>query len=104
MVASVSADHTVRLWQPTIGRMVRFAKLKATPLAVAWLPDASAVVVASDNGHVLLIDPDSARIMQDIPAIDGHAYSLAVHPHDGSALIGGSGEVLKRVVLQAENR
>jgi len=104
MVASASADHTVRLWQPTLGRMVRFAKLKSTPLAVAWLPDASAVIVAADNGHVLLIDPDTAQVMQDIPAIDGHAYALAVHPHDGSALIGGSGGALKRIVLQAEKR
>jgi len=104
MIASVSGDRTVRLWQPTIGRMVRFAQLNSIPLAVAWLPDGSQLAVAATDGHVRLIDPDTVEIIQDIPAVDGWAYSLGVHPTDGSLLVGGRNGQLKRILLQASKR
>ena len=71
MIASVSNDHTVRLWQPTIGRMVRFAQLSATPLAVEWLADGSQVAVAATDGYVRLIDPDTVEVLQTIPGRQG---------------------------------
>ena len=37
MVATVGSDRTCRLWQPTIGRMVRLARLPSPPLAVSWV-------------------------------------------------------------------
>lgn len=101
MIASVSDDRTVRLWQPTIGRMVRFAQLKSTPLAVVWLRDGSQVAVAATDGRVRLIDPDTVEILQEIPAVDGWAYSLAVHPTDGSLLVGGRDGQLKRIIPKA---
>ncbi len=104
LVASVSDDRTVRLWQPTTGRMVRFAKLNTIPLAVAWLPDGSQVAVAAADGHVRLIDPDTVEIIQDIPAVDGWAYSLSVHPTDGSLLVGGRNGQLKRIIPKAPKR
>ena len=36
MVASAAGDRTIRLWQPTIGRMVRYVRLDAEPLNIAW--------------------------------------------------------------------
>ncbi len=106
MVASVSGDRTVRLWQPTNGpkgRMVRFIRLSSIPLALAWLPDGSQVAVAAADGHVRLIDPDTVEIIHDIPAFDGWAYSLAVHPTDGSLLVGGRYGQLKRLIPEAPN-
>jgi WD40 repeat protein len=106
MVASVSSDRTVRLWQPTNGpkgRMVRFVKLNSIPLALAWLPDGSYIAVASADGHVRLIDPDTVEVIQDMPAFDGWAYSLDVHPTDGSLLVGGRFGQLKRLIPQAPN-
>ncbi|MBC8289063.1 MAG: WD40 repeat domain-containing protein, partial [Planctomycetes bacterium] len=100
MVASVSQDHTVRLWQPTIGRMVRFARLTSPPLAVAWLSDGSLVAVASADGAVRLVDPDTAKVVRELPALDGWAYSLAAHPKDGSLAVGGRNGVLKRIVIK----
>ena len=103
MVASVSDDRTVRLWQPTIGRMVRFARLASRPLDVAWLPDGSRVVVACTDGHVRVVDPVNVKVTHDLPALQGWAYSLAVHPTDGSILVGGQGGQggqLRRVVIR----
>ncbi|MEJ7637159.1 MAG: hypothetical protein WKF75_04000, partial [Singulisphaera sp.] len=45
-VASVSEDRTVRLWQPTIGRLVRFVRLKSVPMEVAWTADGRTLYVA----------------------------------------------------------
>lgn len=39
MVASASDDKTVRLWQPTISRMVLFVNLPSKLLDVQWLID-----------------------------------------------------------------
>ena len=103
MVASVSDDQTVRLWQPTIGRMVRFLKLNSVPLSVVWLPDGSRIAVSCEDGAVRQIDPDTAAITDEHPAIDGWAYSLAVHPLDGSLLAGGQNGKLRRIVVQASS-
>jgi WD40 repeat protein len=99
MIASVADDRTVRLWQPTINRMVRFVELTSIPLAVSWVPDGSLVAVATSAGHVLLIDPDTVEIIHDIAALDGWAYSLDVHPTDGSLLVGGRYGQLKRILV-----
>ncbi len=99
MIASVSDDRTVRLWQPTIGRMVRFAQLGSTPLAVCWLPDGSRMAVATTAGKVLLIDPETVDVVAEISAVQGWAYSLATHPFDGSLLVGGRNGQLKRIYL-----
>ncbi|MGY8771217.1 MAG: WD40 repeat domain-containing protein [Pirellulales bacterium] len=100
MVASASADRTVRLWQPTIGRMVRFAKLKSIPLNVAWLANGSKVAACCTNGHVYVIDPDTVEVTHDIPVVDGWAYSMGVHPTDGTLAVGGSDGQLRRIKIE----
>ena len=104
MVASVSDDRTVRLWQPTIGRMVRFARLNSRPLDVGWLPDGSRIVVTCSDGHLRLVDPVEVKVTKDLPAVEGWAYSLAVHPSDGSVVVGGSAGRLRRVSVGAARR
>ncbi len=97
MVASASDDKTVRLWQPTIGRMVKFARLTAAPLDVAWLNDGSQIVAACTDGHVRFIDPVSVEVTRDVPALNGWAYAIAVHPTEGDICVGGQDGQVRRV-------
>jgi WD40 repeat protein len=102
-LASAGADRTVRIWQPTIGRLVRFARLPAEPLDIAWAPDAARIVAACDDGHVRVIDPLTAEVTADIPAIEGWAYCVAIAPDGRHALVGGEGGQLKVVSLKRES-
>ena len=98
MIVSAGDDRTVRFWQPTIGRMVKFARLEEAPLDTAWLNDGSKVVAACADGAIRLVDPDSVEVTGEIHALNGWAYSLAVHPMDGSIVVGGPNAQVRRIV------
>lgn len=98
LVASAAADRTVRLWQPTIGRLVRFARLPSAALDIEWTSDGRLVASCVD-GRVRVLDPKTVKIVADLPALDGWAYSLALSPDNRSALVGGIGGVLRVVTF-----
>ena len=102
MVASAAADRTVRFWQPTIGRMVRFARVEFEPHDIVWLPDGSYLCIADHAGDVQTIDPDSAATELQLQGIDGWAFALAVHPTDGTLAVGGRDGELERLVVSEE--
>ena len=99
MVASVSDDQTVRFWQPSIGRMVKFARVKAALLNVAWLHDGSMVAAASNDGHVYIINPDTVEVVTVHPAIDGWIYAMIVHPTNSDIIVGGSNGKINRIIV-----
>ena len=98
VIVSAGDDRTVRFWQPTIGRMVKFARLAEAPLATAWLNDGSKVVAVCTDGAVRFVDPDSVEVTGEIHALNGWAYSLAVHPTDDSVVVGGQNAQVRRIV------
>ena len=98
MIVSAGDDRTVRLWQPTIGRMVKFARLKAAPLNLAWLNNGARIVATCADGAIRLVDPDSVEVTGEIQALNGWAYALAVHPTDGSVVVGGQNAQIKRTI------
>ena len=103
LVVSISDDRTVRLWQPTLGRMVRFARLPTEPRAVAWSADGASILVACKDGNLRVIDPETVEVQTTLRAVDGIAYSLGVAP-DGSVLVGGQTGQLKRLQIPARGR
>ena len=97
MVASAASDKTIRFWQPTIGRMVRYIRLKSEPLNIAWTNDGERILASCVDGHLRVVDPVEVTVMQDLPATDGWSYAIAVHPHDHSAVIGGINGQIRRI-------
>ena len=59
LLASASEDRTVRFWQPSIGRMVRFHRFACTPRSIAWTHDGRFLIVGCDDGAVVRLDPVS---------------------------------------------
>lgn len=100
MVASAAGDRTIRFWQPTIGRMLRYARLEAEPLNIAWI-DGSRIAASCVDGRVRIVNADEVTVLEDLPAIAGWAYAMAVHPLDGSLVVGGSDGAVRRVVPRA---
>ncbi len=103
MVASAARDRTIRFWQPTIGRMVRYIRLDSEPLNIAWTNDGDRVLATCVDGRVRIIDPVEVTVTQDLPAINGWAYALAMHPHDRSAAIGGINGQIWRIENLSEH-
>ena len=91
MVASASLDFTVRLWQPTIGRMVRFARLPSEPLCIAWC-GGQRLVAGCRDGSARLIDAQSVQIERTIPLCQGWLFSVAVDPTDDRHIAFGSNQ------------
>jgi WD40 repeat protein len=78
MVASLSDDRTVRLWQPTLGRLVRFARFKTRPSAAQWTADGRRLVVAFVDGRVRVLDPDTMKVVAEMPGSAERIHSLAL--------------------------
>jgi WD40 repeat protein len=101
MVASCSTDKTVRLWQPAIGRMVRFVKLPSPPTAIAWSTSGSHILAACEDGKLRTIEPTTLDVIEFAQRIDGWAHSLAALPDGSAAILGGERGQLRLVPLDA---
>lgn len=100
MVATAADDRTIRFWQPTIGRMMRYARLASAPLSVTWTNDGSRLLAACVDGHVRIINPVNVTVIREIPVLQGWAYALAVHPIDGNIVVAGADGQIWKVDLQ----
>jgi hypothetical protein len=103
MVASAATDRTIRFWQPTIGRMVRYVRLPSEALAIAWL-DAETIVASCRDGKLRVVNTFTVQIERVLPAVAKLGYSLALHPTDGSVAVGGLNGEIRRVVIRQGKR
>ncbi len=64
-LVSTSEDRTVRLWQPSIGRMIKFIRLESIPRRViAQQPHE--LVAACDDGSLVVIDCEEMKVVKTI--------------------------------------
>lgn len=89
MVVTVSDDATVRFWQPTIGRMVRFARLESIPTCVLWNHSGTQVIVGTRSGKIHFIDPTTAQLVRTLEGA-GWINCLALPVEETSLIVGGS--------------
>lgn len=73
---SVSRDRTVRFWQPTIGRLVRFRKFEALPTVCRWVAR-DAVLVGFADGTIIRLSAQTLDF-QTVLDTDSHVHSLLV--------------------------
>ena len=100
-VATASADQTVRIWQPEIGRMVRIVRNHETDLfTVAYHPSGNWLASGGEDGTVRYIDAQTDKILQEKKAHDDWIYALAFSP-DGTFM--ASGDWSGKVVFQRVN-
>lgn len=72
---------------------------KSTRQAQLWLSDGSEIVASCVDGRIRVIDPVKVKVTQDLPAIEGWAYAIAVHPKDQSIAVGGTNGQIRRIEL-----
>ena len=91
MVVTTGEDRTVRLWQPSIARLVRFSRLDSIPRAVRWSPTGDTLVVGCDSGRVYWLDPDSGSLesKRTWDAGVGRIDAMAIHAQTGEVVLGG---------------
>ncbi len=97
MIASASDDGTVRFWQPSIGRMVRFVRLKSRPTCLAWNRDGSFVVSGCKDGTLHLIDVNHAKSLTQFK-IKGWIHCVAIS-EDGATVFAGTEQGLRGMPL-----
>ncbi|MDA9857942.1 WD40 repeat domain-containing protein [Rubripirellula sp.] len=98
LIATASRDRSIRFWQPTIGRMMRYVRLESEPLDIAWI-DEKQLLAGCIDGQVRVVDFENVSVSRAIPAIQGWAYAVAIHPSDGSFAAGGSDGQIFRIDL-----
>lgn len=79
LVASAGLDKTIRFWQPTIGRLVRFCRLEGQSAnCLAWTLEGESLVVGTTAGRLLWIDPQTAKIEDAQQVSDDWVTAIAV--------------------------
>ncbi len=106
MVASFGDDRTVRIWQPEIGRLVRFARLPSKPLAATWLSRSPVAVshdgllaVACLDGKTRLVAVDTVAILAEEHVLEGPAYCIAVSESEETLIVAGHRGQTRRIRL-----
>lgn len=101
MIATIARDRTLRIWQPTIGRMVRFLRLESVqPLALAWSPDGKMLCVTDDTGQLQQIDPDTLEILSTHKTGIERPISLVLDKEGKTALVAGNNGQLRAISLR----
>ncbi len=88
-VATISEDRTVRLWQPKIGRLMRFSKLPSVPRSLTWSNAGDRLYVGCNDGRVRTVDSSTMEVIDTFDANVGRIHELAMDFEKGLILVAG---------------
>jgi len=89
-LASASADHTIRLWDPATGQTIRtLTGHEGSVSSVAWSPSGNTLASASEDGTIRLWDPATGQTIRTLTGHEGSVSSVAWSP-SGNTLASAS--------------
>ncbi len=98
---TISDDRTIRFWQPSIGRMVRFYQMKsAIPLCMTQAvnrTDSFEVTVGTSDGRIITVDYKTAKVQFEKQVSKVGIEVIAKHPHKEAWMTGDAAGVLRIV-------
>lgn len=89
-LVSISDDRTIRIWQPRIGRLVKFARLPAEPQKAVWSADHKSLFIATKASMICNIDTTTMRVNAEQLTTVGVIYELLLDSE--RALLFAAGE------------
>jgi WD40 repeat protein len=89
MLASISEDRTVRLWQPEIGRMTRFAKLSSIPRSMVWTADGKQLIVGCNDGKIRSVDVVTVGVLNEQDSKVGRIHETVTFSLSQWVCVGG---------------
>ena len=89
IVATASDDRTVRFWQPTMGRLMRFVRLPSAPRSLAWSPDGTQLYAGCNDGRVRVVDPITAEVVAEYPGLRSRIHAVLYIPAAQRLLVAG---------------
>jgi WD40 repeat protein len=90
-LVSIGGDRTVRLWQPLLGRLVRFYRLPAAqPTCLAWSEPHGGILVGDSSGQLSMIEPASGRLRWSGSVGDSWHFAIAPHPTTAVIVFGAT--------------
>lgn len=75
-LASISGDRTVRIWQPRIGRLVKFARLSTEPQRMVWSADFKSLYVATNTSMIHTVDAATMKVIAEQATTVGYIHEL----------------------------
>ena len=89
-VATISEDCTVRFWQPTIGRLMRFSRLPSAPRSLSWSKSGDQLFVGCNDGMVRVLDFNSMAVIKTLDSDVGRLNELIIDFERNKMLVGGT--------------
>jgi WD40 repeat protein len=87
LLASISSDSTLRLWEAATGKEVRCLHLDGSGTAVAFSPDGKILAAKTQHGPISLSDVAGGRVLRLLP--DSAATEGLAFAPDGKTLAAG---------------